>query len=63
MDILSLLITLAVFGVVVYLITLIPMNGTIKQVIIVVAVLFIVLWLLQTLGVFHMGSLGTLRTQ
>jgi len=61
MDILSLLITLIVFGVLLYIVTLIPMDGTVRQIIIAVAVLCIVVWLLQNLGIFHLGYIGTRR--
>lgn len=56
MDIISLLITLAVFGVVLYIITLIPMDGTVRKIIIVIAILAIVLWLLQGFGIYHFGA-------
>ncbi len=58
MDIISLLITLAVFGVLLYIITLIPMDATVRQIIIVIAILAIVLWLLQGFGVYHFGTIG-----
>lgn len=47
----SILITLVIIGVVLYLINLIPMDGTIKKVIWVLAILFIILWLLSQLGI------------
>lgn len=49
----NLLIGLTIVGVVLYLIQLIPMDGTIKQIIRVVVILFVILWLLQSLGIFH----------
>jgi len=48
----SILITLVVLGVILYLINLIPMEGWVKQVIRVLAILFVVLWLLQALGLW-----------
>jgi hypothetical protein len=53
----SILITLAILGVVLYLVQLIPMDATIKRIIQVLAILFIVLWLLQMLGLFHVATL------
>lgn len=44
---------LVVLGVALYLIGLIPMDGTIKQAIRVLAILFVVLYLLQVLGIWH----------
>lgn len=61
MDIVSLLITLAVFGVLLYIITLIPMDGTVKKIITVIAILAIVLWLLQGFGIYHFGTVPRWR--
>ena len=59
MSIISLLITLIIIGVALYLInTLIPMDDKIKTIINVVIVLVILLWLLQ---VFVGGDLGQIR--
>lgn len=49
MDLLSLLIVLIVVGVALYLVQLIPMDARIKQIIIVLAILFVVIWLLRAL--------------
>jgi len=49
MDLLSLLILLIVIGVVLYLINLIPMDARIKQAIIVIAIAFVVIWLIRAL--------------
>jgi hypothetical protein len=46
----SILITLAIFGFIVYLITLVPMPAPWKNVIIGVAILFLVIYVLQMLG-------------
>lgn len=51
MTIFSLLITIAVFGLIVYLITLIPMAQVIRNVIVAIAVLFLVLYVLQAFGI------------
>lgn len=58
MSILGLFIWLVVFGVLLYLVQLIPMNGTVKQIITVLAILFLVLWILEGFGVigpWHVG--------
>jgi hypothetical protein len=58
MSIIELLIYLTVIGFALYLVTtLVPMNGTIKQILIAVVVLLTVLWLLETFGLFssHIG--------
>ena len=49
----TILITLVILGVCLYLVELIPMDGTIKQIIRVVAVLFVVLYLLQAFGIWN----------
>lgn len=51
MTIIGLLVTLVIIGVVLYLVTLIPMNATIRQIIIVIALLFTILWLLEAFGI------------
>lgn len=50
MDLISLLIALVVFGAVLYLINLIPMDATVKQIIWVIAIVALVIWLLRTLA-------------
>ena len=53
----SLIITLVVVGVLLWLInTYIPMDGKIKSILNVVVVILVILWLLQTFGL--LGSLG-----
>jgi hypothetical protein len=42
---------LLIIGVVLYLIDLIPMDGTIKTIIRVVAIVAVIIWLLRLLGV------------
>lgn len=51
MSIMSLLITLIVIGVILWLINMIPMQGTIKKIINVIVVICVVIWLLQVFGV------------
>lgn len=51
MSIVSLIITLVVIGVILWLINLIPMQRTIKKIINVIVVICVVIWLLQVFGV------------
>ena len=58
MSLLSLVITLIVVGVLLWLVNAyIPMDATIKRILNVVVVIAVVLWLLKAFGVFD--SLGT----
>ena len=52
----SIIVTLIVIGLLLYLIGLIPMDGTIKQIIRVVIIIAVVIWLLQSFGL--LGSIG-----
>lgn len=61
LDIITLFGTLIFFGVLLYIITLIPMDGTVRQIIIAIAILAIVLWVLQGFGVYHFGTVPTFR--
>lgn len=57
MDLVHLVIVLIVVGVLLWLVnTYIPMDGRIKQILNIVVVIFVIIWLLQSLGV-----LGSLR--
>jgi hypothetical protein len=47
MSLVSLLIALIVIGAILYIVTLLPIDGTIKRVIQVIAIVAIVIWLLQ----------------
>ena len=55
-SLISIIITLVVIGLLLYLIDLIPMDGTIKQIIRVVVIIAVIVWLLQTFGL--LGPLG-----
>ena len=55
-TLISVIVTLIVVGLLLYLIGLIPMDGTIKQIIRVVVIIAVIVWLLQTFGL--LGSLG-----
>jgi hypothetical protein len=46
----SIIITLIIVGVVLYLVDLIPMDRTIKQIIRLIVIICVVLWLLQLFG-------------
>lgn len=48
----SVLVALVILGVAIYIIELIPMDATVKRVIHVLAILFVLLWVLQLLGVW-----------
>lgn len=54
MDIVALLIALIVIGAILYCITLLPIDATIKRVIQVVAIVAVLVWLLRQFG----GMLG-----
>jgi hypothetical protein len=61
MSLLSVLISLSIVGVVLWLInTYIPMDGKIKKILNAVVVVFVALWLLSAFGVI--GSLSNMRT-
>jgi len=55
MTLIGLLIVLVVFGVALYLINLVPMDGTVKKVIQVIAILFLILYVLQAFGFVNTG--------
>jgi len=57
-GIISIIVTLVVIGLLLYLIDLIPMDGTIKQIIRVIVIIGVVVWLLQSFG--FMGSLSSI---
>ena len=60
MTLISLVITLIVVGVLLWLVnTYIPMDSKIKSILNVVVVIVVILWLLQAFGV--LGSLGGIR--
>jgi hypothetical protein len=49
----SLIVTLVVVGVALYILTLIPMDNVIKQIIRVVVLLVALLYVLEALGIWH----------
>jgi hypothetical protein len=57
MDLVNIVVVLIVVGVLLWLVnTYVPMDGKIKQILNIVVVIFVVIWLLQGLGL-----LGSLR--
>ncbi len=46
----SIIMTLILAGLLLYLISLLPLDPTVKQIIHVVAIVFIILWVIQALG-------------
>ena len=58
-PILSVLLTLVVVGVLLWLVNLIPMQSTIKSILNTIVVIIVVLWLLQVFGLF--SSLSNIR--
>lgn len=60
MPIVSIIVTLVIIGVIMWLInTYIPMAGSIKKILNIVVVILVVLWLLQSFGL--LGNLGGVR--
>ncbi len=53
MPLMTLVITLAVVGVLLWLVNLIPMQGTIKGILNAVVVIAVVVWMLKVLNLFH----------
>lgn len=50
MDLVSLLIALVVIGAILYVITLLPIDATIKRIIQVIAIVAVLIWLLREFG-------------
>ena len=60
MSLLTLVVTLIVVGVLLWLVnTYIPMDATIKKIITIVVIIAVVLWLLSAFGLF--GNLSTVK--
>jgi hypothetical protein len=55
-GLISIIVTLVVIGLVLYLIDLIPMDRTIKQIIRIIVIIGVVIWLLQSFG--FIGSIN-----
>ena len=52
MPIITIVLTLIVVGVVLWLINYIPMQGTIKRILNAVVVIFVIIWLLKVFGLW-----------
>jgi hypothetical protein len=65
MSLISLVITLIVVGVLLWLVnTYIPMDGKIKKILNIVVVILVVLWLLSAFGILgHSGDIRVPRVQ
>lgn len=50
MSLVSIIIVLLIFGAILYLIEIVPIDGTIKRVIHVIALLFLIIWVLRALA-------------
>lgn len=57
MTLLGIVIVLVVIGVALYLVSLIPMDATVKRVIQVIVILFVVSWVLGQIGLIPHGAL------
>jgi hypothetical protein len=57
-GLISIIVALVVVGLVLYLIDIIPMDRTIKQIIRLIVIIAVIIWLLQAFGVI--GSVGSL---
>lgn len=57
-GLISIIVTLVVVGLLLYLVDLIPMDRTIKQIIRIIVIIGVVVWLLQTFG--FIGSISGL---
>ena len=55
-GLISIIVSLIVIGLLLYLIDLIPMDGAIKQIIRIIVIIAVIVWLLQSFGL--LGSLG-----
>lgn len=60
MPLIPMLMTLIVIGVVLYLVSLLPLDATIKQIIQVLTIVFAILWILQ-LFLAGAGGFGNLK--
>lgn len=57
-SLIGIVIALILIGVALYLVNLIPMDGTIRKIIQIVVIVVVVLWLLQALGL--LGSVSNI---
>lgn len=52
MSLLTLIVTLALVGLALYLVNLIPMEPTIKKILTIAVIVIVVLWVISSLGLF-----------
>lgn len=57
MTLVGLIVVLIIVGVALYLISLIPMDATVKRIIQVIVILVVVLWVLSVFGLLPHGSI------
>lgn len=57
-SIISIIFTLIIIGVALYLMNLIPMDYTIRKIIYIIVIILVAIWLLQTFGII--GSLNNI---
>ena len=57
MSLISIIVALVVIGLVLWLVDLLPIDGTIKQIIKVLTIVFVILWILQGFGWFGLGAI------
>jgi hypothetical protein len=60
-GLISIIVSLVVVGLLLYLIDLIPMDGTIKQIIRVLVIVVVIVWLLQSFGLLSSLGIGHKR--
>jgi uncharacterized membrane protein len=61
MSLVDLIIDLVVVGLVLYIISLLPIDAEVKRIIHIVVLVVICLWLLQAFGILHGVQIGRLR--
>jgi len=55
MTLVGLIVVLIIIGLLLYLVSMLPIDATIKNIIHVLVIVFVILWLLSALGLFHIG--------
>lgn len=62
MPLITIVITLVIVGVLLWLVnTYIPMAGPIKTILNVIVMIAVILWLLSVFGIIHGGMIGSLK--
>ena len=57
MSLIGLIVFLIVVGLILYLISLLPIDGTIKRIIHILVIVVVIIWLLSALGVLGSGPI------